>query len=168
MSLSLDTAVVGDAADIGEISVLAWRAVYRGAMPDDYLDSLDSDERAGRWVETLRAPPPRTSVVLARQQRRSVGFVATGPCWTDADLGELYALNVRPDAWRRGIGTSLLTAATSDLRDAGFTEAILWVLPGNTRARRFYETHGWHDEGVEQDNEVLDIVVPEIRYRRLL
>lgn len=168
MSLSLDTAVAGDAADIGEISVLAWQAAYRRTMPDRYLDSLDSDERAGRWAETLRAPPPRTRVILARQQRRSVGFVATGPCWTDDDLGELYALNVRPDTWGRGIGTSLLTAATSDLRDAGFTEAILWVLPGNTRARRFYETHGWHDEGVERDEQVHDIVVAEVRYRLLL
>jgi ribosomal protein S18 acetylase RimI-like enzyme len=168
MSLSLDTAVAGDAADIGEISVLAWQASYRGTMPDRYLDSLDGDERAGRWVETLRAPPPRTRVILARQQRRSVGFVASGPCWTDTDLGEVYALNVRPDTWGQGIGASLLSAATSDLRDAGFTEAILWVLPGNTRARRFYEAHGWHDEGLERDEQVHDIVVAEVRYRLLL
>ena len=165
MSLSLDTAVIGDATDIGEISVLAWQAAYRRTMPDDYLDSLDSDERAQRWVETLREPPPRTRVILARQQRRSVGFAATGPCRTDTDLGELYALNVRPDTWGRGIGTSLLNAATSDLRDAGFTEAILWVLPENARARRFYETHGWHNEGLQRDEEVHDIVISEIRYR---
>ena len=165
MSPSIGPAGPTDAASIGEISVLAWQAAYRGMMPDDYLDALDRDERAGRWVDTLGSPPPRTTVLMAKDRGRAVGFVAVGPCWTDDRLGELYAINVRPDAWGSGVGTSLLHAATSALRDVGFTEAILWVLPGNTRARRFYESHGWHDDQVQRDAEAHDIVVAEVRYR---
>lgn len=168
MSLSLRPAVPADAVSIGEISVHAWRAAYRGLMPDDYLDALDSEERASSWVGTLRWPPPRVSVILGREHGRSVGFAAAGPCRTDDDLGELYAINTRPDTWRSGVGTALLHAATSHLRGAGFDEAILWVLPGNTRARRFYEALGWHADGAQRDEEVHGIVVPELRYRTRL
>jgi len=34
-------------------------------------------------------------------------------------------------------------AALDRLVHAGFNEAILWVLPGNTRAIRFYEATRW-------------------------
>ena len=34
-----------------------------------------------------------------------------------------------------------------DLRVAGFSEARLFVLPGNARAISFYERQGWVDEG---------------------
>ena len=36
-----------------------------------------------------------------------------------------------------------MLAAVNVLRDAGYAEAILWVLEGNERAQRFYEIGGW-------------------------
>jgi hypothetical protein len=33
------------------------------------------------------------------------------------------------------------------VRAAGYAEAWLAVVVGNARARRFYERHGWADEG---------------------
>jgi RimJ/RimL family protein N-acetyltransferase len=50
----------------------------------------------------------------------------------------------------------------------GFLNAVLWVLPGNARARRFYEAAGWTLDGFERTAEVMGIVVPELRYRRRL
>jgi RimJ/RimL family protein N-acetyltransferase len=47
-------------------------------------------------------------------------------------------------------------------------EAVLWVLPGNRRARRFYEAAGWVADGAERSAEVQGVVVPEVRYRRRL
>ena len=43
---------------------------------------------------------------------------------------------------------------------------MLWVLPANARARRFYEIAGWAADGSERTMEVLGVVVPEVRYRR--
>ncbi len=37
-----------DATSIGDISVVAWRAAYAAVMPEEYLTSLDADERAAR------------------------------------------------------------------------------------------------------------------------
>jgi class 3 adenylate cyclase/MFS family permease len=42
------------------------------------------------------------------------------------------------------------------------------VLPGNRRARRFYEAAGWVADGAERSAEVQGVVVPEVRYRRRL
>jgi hypothetical protein len=45
---------------------------------------------------------------------------------------------------------------------------VLWVLPGNHRARRFYEVAGWVADGTERTDEVLGVVVAEARHRRRL
>ena len=57
----------------------------------------------------------------------------------------------------------------AEIAGRGHDEAVLWVVPGNTRARRFYERHGWTSDGVERPIEVADgVSVPELRYRRSL
>jgi RimJ/RimL family protein N-acetyltransferase len=63
---------------------------------------------------------------------------------------------------------ALLEAAERELARLGFLNAVLWVLPGNARARRFYEAAGWTLDGFERTAEVMGIVVPELRYRRRL
>jgi hypothetical protein len=45
---------------------------------------------------------------------------------------------------------------------------LLWVLPGNARARRFYEVAGWVDDGAQRTGEAWDIEFTDVRYRRPL
>ena len=46
-----------------------------------------------------------------------------------------------------GIAGLLLAEAERQVAAAGHPQAWLAVVPGNTRARRFYERSGWADEG---------------------
>ena len=61
-----------------------------------------------------------------------------------------------------------MAAAVDELRVLGFDEAILWVLDGNTRARRFYELAGWQPDGAEKQMVWRGVEVHEVRYRRAL
>ena len=56
---------------------------------------------------------------------------------------------------------------TAELAGLGHVEAVLWVVPQNDRARRFYESEAWRDDHVRREDEVFGVVVPEMRYRRL-
>jgi GNAT superfamily N-acetyltransferase len=71
-----------------------------------------------------------------------VGFALVGPAQDPAGAGQLYAINVDPDHWGTGAGRALLAAAQAELVRLGYREAVLWVLPGNACARRFYEVAG--------------------------
>ena len=97
-----------------------------------------------------------------------VGFAVVGPAEDPKGAGELYAINVDPDHWGTGAGRTLLAAAQAELTRLDYTEAVLWVLPDNARARRFYEVAGWTTDGTQRTIEVLGVVVPEVRYRRQL
>ncbi|CAN5175634.1 GNAT family N-acetyltransferase [soil metagenome] len=163
-------AEAGDAAGVAEVHVAAWEAAYRGGlMPDAYLDALSVPARTATWSEALARPAgPGMARLVAMVGDRVVAFAIAGPQREDEEEGELYVLNVHPDAWGTGTGTALLRAATDALRDAGFAAAVLWVHPDNARARRFYEREGWRDDGASRVEDVLGVEVPEVRHRRTL
>jgi GNAT superfamily N-acetyltransferase len=98
------------------------------------------------------------------------GISVVGPSRREepSGVGELWMINLEPAAWGRGLGTKLLAAATDELRRAGFVEAVLWVVAGNRRARRFYEREGWRPDGREITEDARGFPVTEVGYRREL
>lgn len=161
-------ATVDDAPAIGSVHVRAWQAAYRGQMPDAYLDGLRAEDRAEGWARGLARDRSAAPVLVAEQDGAVVGFAAVGPAEEPTGYGELYAINVDPDHWGTGAGWALLDAAHQALARLGYTDVVLWVLPGNDRARRLYERAGWTADGAERTQGVLGIVVDEVRYRRRL
>jgi ribosomal protein S18 acetylase RimI-like enzyme len=164
------TATREDADAIGSVQVRAWQAAYPGMMPQAYLDGLDVGERRAFWRQGLAAPPPGGQLLVACQGAAVVGFAVCGPEeFSEASgRGQVYALNVDPSAWGIGAGAALLRTAQDRLVAAGFGEAVLWVIPGNARARRFYERHGWEVDSLERPAEVFGVTITEMRYRRRL
>jgi GNAT superfamily N-acetyltransferase len=160
-------ATVQDAPAIGRVHVRAWQAAYRGQMPDDYLDGLQPEERAASWERGLREHD-RDPVMVAEDNGQVIGFALVGPAQDPEGAGQLFAINVDPDHWGTGAGRALLAAAQAHLVRVGYTEAVLWVLPGNSRARRFYEVAGWADDGAQRTGEAWGVEFTEVRYRRRL
>jgi RimJ/RimL family protein N-acetyltransferase len=162
-----------DAEAIGLAHVRAWQVAYRGLIPDEYLDGLDPVARGDAWRRVLASPHELDGAsgehLVIEVDGDVVGFAGFGPCRDDdaagVELGELYAINLRPDAWGQGHGRRLLTAAVDGLRRRGFGEAVLWVVTGNDRARRFYEAAGWTVDGAERSDDRGAFTIPEVRYR---
>ena len=141
-------------------------------MPDDYLDSLTVDDRADQWTRVLTGDldPPRAVFVSEDEDGRVVGFVAVGGEMdaADATRGEVYALNVDPDRWGRGVGRALLAAGCGHLRTVRFATAVLWVHRDNARACRFFRASGWRADGAERRVDALGVEVPVVRYHHSL
>lgn len=163
-------ATVDDAKTLGEVHVRAWQGAYRGLMPDTYLDGLDAGERAASWERWLREPPPGETTLVVEDAGEVVGFAHVGPDreGDDPAVGELWAINLDPDRWRKGLGRELLEAASVELRRCGYREAVLWVIDENERARGFYEANGWLFDDATKGREIAGATVTEVRYRRPL
>jgi GNAT superfamily N-acetyltransferase len=82
-----------------------------------------------------------------------------------ARTGEVRSVYVDPTVVGAGLGSALLHAAVASLAGAGFTDAVLWVVEGNTRARVFYERWGWRPDGARKRTPVEDEHLDEVRYR---
>lgn len=142
--LTTRPATAVDARAIAAIHVRGWQVGYAGLMPPALLESLSIDEREAMWRD--RIARGEFEVWLAEDGDQAVGWIACGPSRDDdrtPTTGELQALYVDPDHWRRGAGALLWREAEARFRAAGMTEVTVWVLAGNDRASRFYRAVGF-------------------------
>lgn len=81
-----------------------------------------------------------------------------------AGLAHLWQLFVLPDWWGSGLAPLLHDRAIAEMRSRRFAQARLFTPALHTRARRFYERHGWVS-GEEHWNEGLQLMLCEYRLR---
>ena len=191
MAVRLREARRGEELAVAELHVRSWQEAYGELMPAEFLAALDPRDRAGRYTfgSTEEGAPTTVLAIVGEEgaggdpslTNREVrpgsppapgepllGFVTFGESRDDdaRGLGEVYALYVDPDSHRGGVGRMLMADARRRLAEAGFSEAILWVLQGNDRARGFYEGEGWAPDGATRVENVYDIVSTVDRFRR--
>jgi GNAT superfamily N-acetyltransferase len=161
-------AAIEDAEAVSRIQVHGWQWAYRDLMPADYLDELSTEEGLPRWRTAIEESGEGRRILVAEAESAVVGFVALGPA-RDADAGgaagEVYAIYVDPRQTGRGIGRALLAAATAELTSLGHTTAMLWVIEGNERARRFYRAGGWRTDDATKVDTGWGFELREVRYR---
>lgn len=155
---------LGDADAIAEVHARTWQAAYEHVFGAERLAERPPD--VPMWTRILSNE--RVSVHVAEADGRIVAFVSVGPSRDDDAEGELYAIYALSEAWGTGAGSALMQAGVGSMRDAGYSDAILYVLGDNPRARRFYEREGWALDGGTKRDEFLGVEVTELRYRRSL
>ena len=182
-----------DALAIATVYVRSWQGAYPGLIPQPYLDSLRAEERVSTWQDTLDAsawPQSGVIVLLGPSEDASAGkgsitgFVSFSPARDDHvdhvdhvdrvdhvgargtidGVGEILTFYLDPSAFGSGGADLLMSAALVAFRGAHFTDAVLWVLGTNARARRFYERRGWHPDGTSKLHDWGAFVATDLRY----
>ncbi len=171
--VTIRRATPDDADDVADVHVRSWQVAYRGLLPDEVIEQMVAGRqaRANRFRALLTDEKSPRRVWVAVDGSGIVGMAVIGPS-RDPEAGpitgELEAIYLAPEAMGRGIGRALLDRAVADLGERGFTDAMLWVLRENQRARAFYEAAGSRTDGATKDEERPGGTLHEVRYRRSL
>lgn len=123
-----------DSNAIATIWYRGWRDAHLGHVPDE-LRAVRTWEAFGtRAVERLE------DTMVAAVDNEVAGFVMV----VKDELEQVYVAE-----HHRGTGVASVLLAEAERRVAadGHETAWLAVVPGNGRARRFYERNKWSDEG---------------------
>ncbi|WP_432136101.1 MULTISPECIES: N-acetyltransferase family protein [unclassified Streptomyces] len=158
-----------DASAVAGVYVRSWQAAFAGLVPQHYLDAMDPSRETSEWETRItEARWPSSGVLVAETEAGIVGLASFGPSQdipVTAEVGTLYAM---PQVWGTGIGKQLMLAALAALGQADYTQATLWVLEDNARARRFYEAAGWGADGTAVEDSTGGASLSKLRYRRPL
>jgi L-amino acid N-acyltransferase YncA len=173
MRIRIRPARAKDAQAIATVHVRSWQDAYSGLVPQGYLEAMDPARRVAGWKQTVRnVPGPGRGVLVAESADGVVGFSSFGPARDpDCDpglVGELLTIYLLPSVVGKGIGRGLLAVTVSGLAEAGYAEAVLWVLDTNARARSFYAKAGWAPDGTAKEDDSRGFPLNEVRYRRPL
>ena len=150
---TIRSATIQDARAIAGVHIESYKAAYRGIFPDPLLNGLSAQKYNSSWHDLLSRHEPSSPITLAGCDTSGslVGFASggnerTGQLGCD---GELYAIYLRPDAQRKGLGGLLVREFAQALAARGCSSMAVWVLELNP-SRRFYESLGGQVIGRQQ------------------
>jgi GNAT superfamily N-acetyltransferase len=123
-----------DAEAVAEIWRLGWRDGHLGNVPDELVKARTPESFSSRAAELVG----RTAVAVVDGE--VAGF-------TMVHGDEVEQVYVAAHHRGSGVAAAVLAEAERRVRENGHGTAWLAVVARNARARRFYERHGWTDEG---------------------
>lgn len=148
---SIYEAAESDADAIADIHAASWREVYRGILPDTYLDHEVCEERRRFWAAALHAPREGAFVLAAADTDGILGFISVA---TEGEPGYdavIESLHIAADRRGNGIGRRLIHAATTRLQSSGANSVCLRAYDANEPAIHFYERLGGRKDGKSVD-----------------
>ena len=157
-AVSLRPARAGDVPEVAGIWLHGWRDGHLGNVPDALVEARTPESFRTRATQRVG------DTVVAVVDGAVAGFVMV----VGDEVEQVY---VSADHRGHGVAGVLLTEAERLVAAGGHGRAWLAVVPGNTRARRFYERSGWIDEGAFEHGAPHDggtIPVPCRRYVKTL
>lgn len=142
MTIHIQQASVENSAAIASVHVTSWLAAYDKIVPASVLDAQSVEKQEAFWQKALNQRCDNVFVAIT-PSNEVVGWVSFGPSRKNTTTGEIYAIYIRPDHYRSGIGSSLWRTVYPRLQTAGFSSVIALVITNNNTARKFYERIGF-------------------------
>ncbi|WP_254052723.1 GNAT family N-acetyltransferase [Bacillus sp. V59.32b] len=93
--MNVRKASMGDAQGIANVHVNSWKTTYKGIISDDYLNSLEINERLAFWVKIIEEG--KSIVFVAENDKGEiVGFSSGGEEQTNDPkyTAEVYAIYI--------------------------------------------------------------------------
>ena len=140
-----------DMALAASIMVTSFRTAFAEFVSRSTMDACTNPDNCRAMLEHIYREGNMHFLIGSDQ-----GFL----CWQETEDGaEIVAIHSLPESWGTGLGHAMLTEA---LKQIGNCPVYLWAFKENTRARRFYEKHGFRWDGTEHVSEFDGAL--EVRY----
>jgi GNAT superfamily N-acetyltransferase len=159
MTALLRTVNDHDFAEIGPLHYRSRAATYADILPPEALAFGSPAAMADWWTERWKWERDTHRCTVAIDDDAVVGFTYLGPS-EEPGVMLLDAIHVDPVYVGSGVGRLLMIDALEHLGD----RAVLWVLPENERARRFYERGGWVFDGTTREATMGGAMTQQMRY----
>ena len=149
--ISVRDAKYEDMALAASIMVTSFRTAFAAFVSLETMDACTNPDNCRAMLESIYLEGKMHFLIGSNQ-----GFL----CWQETeDGGEIVAIHSLPGSWGTGLGHAMLTEA---LKQIGDRSVYLWAFKENTRARRFYEKHGFRWDDTERISEFDGAL--EVRY----
>ena len=164
-TITIRKAVPGDEAVLAYIQTESWKAAFAGILPAEELTRCTDLTKAEQMYHgILRREGCNMAIELVADQPHCIAAWGRNRCDLGDTVGELICIHSLRYNWAKGYGSQMMHYVLAELQQQGYDSVILWVFEANTRARRFYEKHGFSLTGEKK----LVNGIAEVMYRKSL
>ena len=143
-----------DMKQLGRIMSVSFRTAFGDLVSRETLDACAGEESCAALLE---------GIYREGKMQFLIGENSGMLCWQKGELeAEIVAIHSLPESWGTGLGAAMLEEALARIGDC---PVFLWAFKENTRARRFYEKHGFRWDGTERVSEFDGAL--EVRYVKM-
>ena len=140
-----------DMKQLGHIMSVSFRTAFADFVTQQTMDACAQEANCAALLE---------GIFREGKVHFLIGENSGMLAWQDGeDMAEIIAIHSLPESWGTGLGKAMLTEA---LRQIGEKPVYLWAFKENSRARRFYEKHGFCWDGSERTSDFDGAL--EVRY----
>lgn len=143
-NIELRKATSGDEKILAYIQTESWKAAFAGIL---------SEEDLVRCTDVEKVEAMYRNVLCNHYADMTIEYVDGEPhciaAWSrnrdglGEKIAELICIHSLQDKWHQGYGSVMMHHILDEMRQAGFSEVVLWVFKENVRARCFYEKHDY-------------------------
>ncbi len=134
----------GDASNLAYIQTESWKAAFTSILDAETLTKCTNIERATSMYQRLLDENKGNGYLLTVDGKPHC--IAYWDAARDVEFtgkAELICIHSLPENWHKGYGSQMMDKVLKDIKEAGYSEVVLWVYRENNRARAFYEANGF-------------------------
>ena len=146
--------------EISNIYEQSWKYAYHNIIPQSFFDSIPT----GRWAGGISREGMQNLVLLENDRIIGTASICKSRWAQYPDYGEIVSIYFLPEYIGQGYGKYLIKKCVAELNQLGFDSVLLWVLEENTRARHFYEKHGFICTEEYRDDNIGGKALREVLY----
>ena len=134
----------GDANALAYIQTESWKAAFAGILDAETLTKCTNADRAtAMYQRLLDAKKGNGYLLLVDENPHCIAYWDAARDVEFTGKAELICIHSLPNNWHKGYGSMMMNRVLKDIKEAGYSEVVLWVFQENLRARAFYEANGF-------------------------
>ncbi len=135
---------MGDENTLAYIQTESWKIAFQQILSKEVLEKCINIDKAKEMYANLLINKVGNGWILSVDNMpHCIAYWDKTRDEDMSDYAELICIHSLQQNWGKGYGSIMLEHVTGDIKAAEFDKVMLWVFEENTRARKFYENHGF-------------------------
>lgn len=144
MNITIHKAKLGDEKILAYIQIESWKSAFADIISAEDLKRCTDIEKAEAMYENiLKSGCAEMSILEIDGTPHCIAAWSKARNPLFSDCAEIICIHSLCDNWGQGYGSMMMNYIIDEIKKSGYNSVLLWVFEKNTRARSFYEKHGF-------------------------
>ncbi|MBE6801715.1 MAG: GNAT family N-acetyltransferase [Ruminococcaceae bacterium] len=163
MKIEIRRAKFGDEKIFAYIQTESWRSAFADIISaEDMERCTDIAKVEAMYENVLKSGYAEMSILEINDKPHCIAAWSKARNPQFSDCAELICIHSLSKNQGKGYGSIMMNHIIDEIKNSGYNSVLLWVFEKNTRARSFYEKHGFE----LTDNKQISYDAVEVMYRK--
>lgn len=163
MNIKIRKAKIDDKKTLAYIHTESWKSAFADIISaDDLKKYTDITKVESMYENVLKSRCAEISILEIDGKPHCISAWSKAKNHQFSDCAEIICIHSLCDKWGKGYGSMMMNHIFNEIKNSGYDSVLLWVFEKNTRARSFYEKHGFE----LTNNTQISYDAVEVMYRK--